>query len=247
MNINKGLEIEVKCSTRRFLFDNKSINDLKIASTKNDGINTKLPTSYKVVTSFICKHMIVACMKEFYDESKRPLVVLHVVDMRRRMGESLLQNSVGNLIWPALMVCENVNKDTNISDMVKILEDEIGKVNEELFLKLKNDPRFLWSDECADLMLEGMENKNPISFVFTSWGNMGFKEIDFGLGKPLWIAQRGGTKETIPNTIVLMETYEGIEAWVTMADKHLDDLENDTEFLKFALLNPNINFNCVID
>jgi shikimate O-hydroxycinnamoyltransferase len=247
MNINKGLEIEVKCSTRRFLFDNKSINDLKIASTKNDGINTKLPTSYKVVTSFICKHMIVACMKEFYDESKRPLVVLHVVDMRRRMGESLLQNSIGNLIWPALMVCENVNKDTNISDMVKILEDEIGKVNEELFLKLKNDPRFLWSDECADLMLEGMENKNPISFVFTSWGNMGFKEIDFGLGKPLWIAQRGGTKETIPNTIVLMETYEGIEAWVTMADKHLDDLENDTEFLKFALLNPNINFNCVID
>lgn len=245
LNINKGLEIELKCSTRRFLFDNKSINELKEISLKNDLVETKLHTSYKVVSSFICKHMIVACMKETCDESKKLVVVLHVVDMRRRMGESLLQSSIGNLLWPAMVVCENVKKDTKISDMVKVLGDGIGKVNEELYLKLKNDARFLWSDECGELMLEGMENKNPISFVFTSWGNMGFKEIDFGWGKPLWIAQRGGTKETIPNTIVLMETCEGIEAWITMADKHLDHLESDVEFNQFAMLNPNINFNRV--
>ncbi|XP_004511233.1 epi-neemfruitin B 7-O-acetyltransferse L7AT-like [Cicer arietinum] len=246
LNINKGLEIEVKCTTRRFLFDNKAINELKeMSQSQNNGINKK-PTCYKVVCSFICKHMILACMKELLvSESKREVVVLHVVDMRRRMGETLLQNSIGNLLWPAMMVCENVNKDTNIIDMVRILEDEIGKVNEELFLKVKNDPCFMWSEECGELMLERMENKNPISFVFTSWGNMGFKEMDFGWGKPLWLGQRGGTKETIPNTVVLMETYEGIEAWMTMAEKHLDVLENDKEFIKFALLNPNVNFNLV--
>ncbi|CAI8606808.1 unnamed protein product [Vicia faba] len=245
LNINKDLEIELECSTKRFLFDNKSINELKEISSKNDEIETKLHTTYKVLSSFICKHMIVACMKETCDASKRQVVVLHVVDMRRRMGEGLLQNSIGNLLWPAMVVCENVKKDTKISDMVRILGDGIGKVNEELYLKLKNDPSFLWSDECGELMLEGMENKNPISFVFTSWGNMGFKEMDFGWGKPLWIAQRGGTKETIPNTVVLMETCEGFEAWVTMAEKHLDDLENDVEFNRFAMLNPNINFNSV--
>ncbi|XP_058746030.1 stemmadenine O-acetyltransferase-like [Vicia villosa] len=245
LNINKGSEKELKCSTRRYLFDNKLINELKEISLKNDSVETKLHTSYKVVSSFICKHMILACMKETCDESKNPVVVLHVVDMRRRMGESLLQNSIGNLLWPAMVVCENVKKHTKISDMIKVLGDEIGKVNEELYLKLKNDPSFLWSDECGELMLEGMENKNPISFAFSSWGNMGFKEIDFGWGKPLWIAQRGGTKETIPNTVVLMETCEGIEAWVTMDIKHLDDLENDEEFHKFVLLNPNINFNRV--
>jgi len=239
LKINEGVEMEVKCSIRRFLFDNTSINEMKEIS-KHDGIIK--PTSYKVVSSFICKHMIAACMKEFSDESKNQVVNLHVVDIRRRMGENVLQNSIGNLIWPALVVCDNVNKNTNTSDMVKLLEEEIGNVNEELFLKVKSDPSFLWSDECAELMLEGMA-KNPISFVFTSWGNMGFKEIDFGWGKPLWIAQRGGTKESTPNTIVLMETYEGIEAWVTMAENYLDDLENNIEFLKFALLNPNINFN----
>ncbi|XP_013445716.2 stemmadenine O-acetyltransferase [Medicago truncatula] len=210
LKMNDGVEIEIKCSMRRFLFDNKSINEMKETS-KNEGIIK--PTSYKVVSSFICKHMIVACMKEFCDESKKQVVNLHVVDIRRRMGENVLQNSIGNLIWPALVVYDNVNKNTNTSDMVKILEEEIGNVNEELFLKVKDDPRFLWSDECAELMLEGMD-KNSISFVFTSWGNMRFKEIDFGWGKPLWIAQRGGTKEATPNTVVLMETYEGIEAWL---------------------------------
>lgn len=242
LSINKGLEIELKCTTRRFLFDHKSINELKEISSRNNSIKTKLHTSYKVVSSFICKHMIVACMKENCEENKRQVVVLHVVDMRRRMGESLFQSSVGNLLWPAMVVCENVKRETKISDMVRILGDGIEKVNEELYLKLKNDPSFLWSDECGELMLEGMENKNPKSFVFTSWSNMGFKEMDFGWGKPLWIAQRGGTKETIPNTVVLMETWEGIEAWVTMAEKHLDDLKNDVEFHKFAKLNPNINF-----
>ncbi|KEH19743.1 putative alcohol O-acetyltransferase [Medicago truncatula] len=239
LNVNKGVEIKVECSIRRFLFDNKLINEMKKIS-KNDGIIK--PTSYKVVSSFICKHMIVACIKDLCDESKKQVVNLHVVDIRRRMGENVLQNSIGNLIWPATVVYDNVNKNTNTSDMVKILEEEIGNVNEELFLKVKNDPSFLWSDVRAELTLEKV-GKNPILFVFTSWGNMGFKEIDFGWGKPLWIAQRGVTKEAIPNQVVLMETYEGIEAWVTMAENHLDGLENNIEFLKFALHNPNINFN----
>ncbi|KAL5173488.1 BAHD acyltransferase BIA1 [Glycine soja] len=70
---------------------------------------------------------------------------------------------------------------------------------------------------------------------------MGFNELDFGRGKPLWLAQREGTKETIPNTIVLMETKEGIEAWVTMAEKHIANLESDVDFLQFALLNPSVS------
>lgn len=50
MNMNnKGSEIEVKCSTRRFLFDNKAINDLKDMSGDYDGngIYTE-PTRYQV-------------------------------------------------------------------------------------------------------------------------------------------------------------------------------------------------------
>lgn len=236
LNINKDSNFEVKCTTRRFLFDSNAINELKAMSTTGD---TK-PTRYQVVSSFLCKHIIVACTNEPYDKI-RPIVTLHVVDMRKRMGEPISKGSIGNLLWPALILLEDVNKNTNIRDLVRVLEEGLGKLNKKLFLKVQNDPNFFWSDECAQLMLENIATKNPITLIFTSWANMGFNEVDFGRGKPLWLAQRGGTKETTPNTVVLMETNEGIEAWVTMADKHTIILENDMDFLRFALVNPNVS------
>ncbi|XP_052736690.1 stemmadenine O-acetyltransferase [Vigna angularis] len=212
LNINKDSNIEENCTTRRFLFDHKAINELKSMSTCDE---TK-PTRYQVVSSFISKHMIVA-IKE---DKTRPMVSLHVVDMRKRMGEPFSKGVVGNLLWPALFVLEGVNKNTEIIDL--------------------NDPYFLWSDECAELMLEGIAENKPISLVFTSWGNMGFNEVDFGCGKPFWLDQRGGNKESIPNTVILMETRDGIEAWITMPEKHISILEHDVDFLQFALLNPTI-------
>ncbi|RDX72433.1 Vinorine synthase, partial [Mucuna pruriens] len=236
LNINKDSNVEAKCTTRRFLFDSKATNDLKAMLTSDD---TK-PTRYQVVSSFICKHMVIACTEEPCDKA-RPMVALHVVDMRKRMGEPFSKGSIGNLLWPALVLFEDINKNTNVGDLVRGLKEGLGKLTKELFLKVQNDPSFLWSDECAQLMLEDVAIKNPITLVFTSWANMGFSEVDFGRGKPLWLAQRGGTKETIPNTVVLMETKEGMEAWVTMAEKHIDILENDMEFLQFALLNPSVS------
>ncbi|QCE06223.1 vinorine synthase-like [Vigna unguiculata] len=233
LNINKDSNIEENCTTRRFLFDDKAIDELKSMSTCDE---TK-PTRYQVVSSFISKHMIVA-IKE--DKKTRPMVALHVVDMRKRMGESFSRGVVGNLLWPALVVLEGVNKKTEIIDLVEILREGLGKLSKDLFLKVQNDPGFLWSDECAELMLEGIAENKPISLVFTSWANMGFNEVDFGCGKPLWVAQRGGTKQSIPNTVILMETREGIEAWITMPEKHISILEHDLDFLQFALPNPTI-------
>lgn len=60
LNINSGSSIETKCTTRRFLFNAKAINELK-AMVENDGMSTKT-TRYQAVSSFICKHMVVACM-----------------------------------------------------------------------------------------------------------------------------------------------------------------------------------------
>ena len=37
-----------------------------------------------------------------------------------------------------------------------------------------------------------------------------------GFGKPLWVGVRGGDQETLPNVAVIMETDEGMEAWLTM-------------------------------
>ncbi|KAL1357844.1 hypothetical protein HN51_009701 [Arachis hypogaea] len=238
LNLGRDIEIETLCTTRRFLFDFKAMNELisKAALGNNGRMMNTNPTRYQAVSSFICKHMIMSCMKE--EDKNRPVVVLHVVDMRRRMGEPFTQNSIGNLLWPAVMLCENVNKDTEISELVKVSKGGIGKVTKELLVRVQKDEGFWWSDECGKLMLEEVVNKDPVSFLFTSWCDMGFKELDFGLGKPLWLAQKGGNSETIPNTVVFMDTKDGMEAWISMRPQHIATLENDVDFLKFALLNP---------
>ena len=235
MNIKKDSKIEENCSTRRFLFDHKAINELKSMSTSDE---TK-PTRYQVVSSFISKHMIVAIKEQCCDKT-RPMVACHTVDIRRRMGQPFSKGVVGNLVWPALVVLEGVNKNTEIIDLVKILKEGLAKLTKDLFLKLQNDPSFLWSDEYAELMLEGIASNKPISLVFTSWANMGFNEVDFGCGKPFWLSHRGGTKESISNTVILMETREGIEAWIRMSEQHIAILEDDVDFLRFALFNPSV-------
>ncbi|KAK7277320.1 hypothetical protein RIF29_18471 [Crotalaria pallida] len=245
INNNNSLgskNMEPKCTTTRFLFNEKAINEIIIKIEHDGVISTKTTTRYQALSSFISKHMVMACMEEESTQSSecitRPVVVIHVVDMRIRMGEPFSQDSIGNLLWPAALVYEKVNKETEIRDLVRIMREGLGKFTKELFLKIQNDDVFLWSDECAKLMHEGMETNNPIPLVFTSWGKVGFNEIDFGWGKPLWLALRGGTQETMPNSTVFLETKEGIEAWVTMEERHMAILENDKDFLRFALLNP---------
>ncbi|XP_014503175.1 uncharacterized protein LOC106763503 [Vigna radiata var. radiata] len=115
LNINKDSNIEENCTTTRFLFDHKAINELKSMSTCYE---TK-PTRYQVLSSFINKHMIVA-IKE---DKTRPMVAFHVVDMRKRMGEPFLKRAIGNLLWPALVILEGVNKNTEIIDLVEILKE----------------------------------------------------------------------------------------------------------------------------
>jgi shikimate O-hydroxycinnamoyltransferase len=98
----------------------------------------------------------------------------------------------------------------------------------------------LRSNECVDLP-QGIETTRPIPVVLTSWCGLNFSELDFGWGKPFWVGVRGGDQETLPNVAVIMETYEGMEAWVTMEMQHIANLENDMEFLKLALSNPSVS------
>ncbi|KAE9617493.1 putative alcohol O-acetyltransferase [Lupinus albus] len=244
LNIKPGLNKEKNCTTTRFLFNTNAINEL-MPMSENDETSSKT-TCYQALSTFICKHMAMACMEEYSScDCTRPVVVVHVVDIRRRMGEPFSQDSIGNLLWPIVLNYDKINMNTDVKDLVRIMREGIGKFTKELFLRMQSDAGFLWSDECGELMHEGLVEKNPIVLVFTSWVNIGFNELDFGWGKPLWLALRGGNQETMPNATVFMETKEGIEAWVTMEQKNMAILENNVDFSRFALLNPsalNIKF-----
>ncbi|KAG5078061.1 hypothetical protein JHK82_056756 [Glycine max] len=166
---------------------------------------------YEALAAFIWKHMTLACKME--SDSTRPAVAIHIVDMRKRIGEPFSRYTIGNILWPMMVFCEKVNADTSVRYLVSIAREKFGKLSRELFLIVKSDPNILGSTQCMDLP-QGIETRSPIPM--TSWCGLNFSGLDFGFGKPLWVGVRGGDQETLPNVAVIMETDEGMEAWLTM-------------------------------
>ncbi|KAK7343858.1 hypothetical protein VNO77_12938 [Canavalia gladiata] len=241
-NNDEDSNVQKKCTTRRFLFDSKSINTLRAEAKEDnddDDGSSKSPTRYEALAGFIWKHMTLACNMESGDNT-RPAVAIHIVDMRRRMGEPFSKYTIGNILWPVMVFCETVNTDTDVRYLVSIAKEKFGKLSRELFLRVKSDPNILGSNQCVD-MPQDIETRNPIPTVLTSWCGLDFSELDFGWGKPLWAGVRGGDQETLPNVAVIMETDEGTEAWLTMEMQHIANLEKDMEFFRLALPNPSVS------
>ncbi|KAG4397766.1 hypothetical protein GLYMA_10G209900v4 [Glycine max] len=236
---NEDSSAQKMCTTRRFVFGVESINTLRAEAKDGDYDESSKPlTRYEALTAFIWKHMTLACKME--SDSTRPAVAIHIVDMRRRIGEPFSRYTIGNILWPVMVFSETVNADTSVRYLVSIAREKFGKLSRELFLRVKSDPNILGSTQCVDLP-QGIETISPIPIVLTSWCGLNFSELDFGFGKPLWVGVRGGDQETLPNVAVIMETDEGMEAWLTMEMQHIANLERDVEFLRLALPNPSVS------
>ncbi|XP_054823693.1 stemmadenine O-acetyltransferase-like [Prosopis cineraria] len=242
--ISSPAKVEVTTTIRRFVFTEEAMSNLRVEAKEDDDDGASAnPTRYQVLSSFIAKHLILARRSK----GIRSAILMHIMDVRRRRGDPLTSNSMGNLVWPAMIPCDivtytdNDNNNVNLKDLVKTTRQKIGSINKDLFLRIQTDPDFLQSDEFGELLLEGIEKKKPIAFVFSSWLNLGFNELDFGAGKPLWVGFRGGTQETVPDSVILIDTSQGLEAWITMPEENMAVLEEDEEFLRFALLNPPVS------
>ncbi|KAI9124737.1 hypothetical protein K1719_004659 [Acacia pycnantha] len=236
--------IEASCTIRRFVFNEECMNNLRTLAKDEDDNNgaSKKPTRYQVLSSFIAKHMILAYSTKGITSNL--VLLLHIIDIRRRRGEPLTSNSMGNLVWPAMIPYEKEDTNNNnisINDFVKITRAKIKSIDKDLFLRIERDPDFLFSDECGGMLMEGMEKKKPISLLFSSWCNLGFNDLDFGWGKPSWVGYKGGTQETVPNSVIFIDTSQGLEAWITMTEEFLAVLEKDEDFLTYASNNPSVS------
>ena len=111
--------------------------------------NSKPLTRYEALAAFIWKHMTPACKME--SNSTRLVVVIHIVDMRRRIGEPFSRYIIGNILWLVMVFCERVNAETSVRYLVNIAIDKFGNLSRELFLRVKSDPNILGSTQCMDL------------------------------------------------------------------------------------------------
>jgi shikimate O-hydroxycinnamoyltransferase len=70
---------------------------------------------------------------------------------------------------------------------------------------------------------------------FSSWCWFPFYDVDFGMGKPIWVCC-----PSIPckNVVVMMSTKDGdgIEMWINMKEEDMAMFEHDPELLSLATL-----------
>ncbi|KAH7537124.1 stemmadenine O-acetyltransferase [Ziziphus jujuba] len=228
--------------TRRFVFDAKSITNLK-SKAKSESVPK--PSRIETLTCFIWKHAMAASWS--ISGSPRTSVLAHAVNLRPRVKPpQSLDASTGNLFWWGT-VAANPSSETELelNKLVGLFKEALGLFDDEFLESLQGEDGFSIMLEFLN-QLEAMlslESEKPDIFAFTSWSKSFFNELDFGWGKPFWLGVMGKVGAAFRNLVIFVDTQwgNGIEAWVTLEEKLMVVLENDPNFLAFAAPNPGIS------
>ncbi|KAK3017649.1 hypothetical protein RJ639_003266 [Escallonia herrerae] len=197
------------------------------------------------VLSFIWK-----CAMAASGKPTKQSVLACAVNLRPRMVPPLSVYCVGNMAWQAMatsMLSDEDEREKQLSNLVCMLTAAIAKVDRDHTQGLQGVTRFrkvssFWEEMERTYSSESLEG--PVTtYVASSWCKLGFNEVDFGWGKPLWVSHSGGKFLPLVPNIILMDSGRGgdqIEAWVALGEHEMHILEHDAEFTSFATLNPSI-------
>ncbi|KAK2998298.1 hypothetical protein RJ639_023339 [Escallonia herrerae] len=226
----------------RFVFDAAAISALK-AKARSQLVPK--PSAVVAVLSFIWK-----CAMAASGKPTKQSVLACAVNLRPRMVPPLSVYCVGNMAWQAMatsMLSDEDEREKQLSNLVCMLTAAIAKVDRDHAQGLQGVTRFrkvssFWEEMERTYSSESLEG--PVTtYVASSWCKLGFNEVDFGWGKPLWVSHSGGKFLPLVPNIILMDSGRGgdqIEAWVALGEHEMHILEHDAEFTSFATLNPSI-------
>ncbi|KAL8514978.1 hypothetical protein ACS0TY_013894 [Phlomoides rotata] len=219
-----------KFVTKRFGFGSSAIASLKEKATGGS-------TGVEAVSGLIWKSAMAASEARF--GYKKPSLLTHIVNLRRRAVPNFSQHSIGNLIWIASAKCGGEKGNLQLGQVVDEVRKGISAIDGEYVKKLRGEEG--GNAMRKDLKeMEEFGRKDVDHFGFTSWCKLGFYGVDFGFGRPVWVASIDASGPFFMNLAVLVDTRcgDGIEAWVTMDEEEMSILEDDQEFTSFASLNP---------
>ncbi|KAJ8765874.1 hypothetical protein K2173_020390 [Erythroxylum novogranatense] len=228
---------EANYITRRFVFDVKTISMLKDEAKAKPEAR---PTTVEVLSCFIWK----CCMNASKAASEIPKtsIMVQAVNLRTRTKPFMSNASMGNAFWWATVAADP--SDTNkLPELVDLLHEAIDLYNSEFTHTLQGDGGSEAISDLCNQLEQLFDLEKPDIFAFTSWLHVGFQQVNFGWGKPVWFANVGKAGPAFRNLIIFVETNDGkgIEAWITLDEKRMSALEKDPEFLAFASKNRKIS------
>ncbi|KAL6517748.1 hypothetical protein OROMI_033449 [Orobanche minor] len=177
---------EVPFVTKRFVFNGSKIEILKDMATRLMG-DTR-PTRVETVSGFIWKCAMVASSERC--GFKRPSLITHLVNLRRRATPNLPEESIGNLTWVASAKCGGGERENlEFCELVDEVRKCVSRIDGDFVRRLRGHGGFEIMREClGDIEGFGCEEDNVDHFGFTRWCKLGFYDVDFGWGRPVWVS-----------------------------------------------------------
>ncbi|CAN0916542.1 Stemmadenine O-acetyltransferase [Linum grandiflorum] len=219
--------------TRRFLFVGESIAKLRAIAR---GEMIEQPTRAEAVSAFLWKFIILS------SKSQKHSVLTQSVDLRRVIKKNhppLTSQSFGNLVlFSDAKYSGPHDKPIRIDHLAGLIRAGVNELVNVDYLNKGSKAIFEYYDRQAEI-----EDENTHVINFACWHGFGFSKTDFGWGPPVWVGLGGATGDHnassyCSNSIVLIESGgDGIEAWVTLEEDVMSELELDPDFLLFASRN----------
>ncbi|CAN0890159.1 Stemmadenine O-acetyltransferase [Linum grandiflorum] len=181
-------------SSRRFVFDNDAVSELK---SRARSAKVENPTRREAISAFIWKSVM-----DSDSESPGQYYFIQAVNLRSLMGQRLSKQSIGNLVATPIVSCSDCSPE--IKDLVAIIREGVAGVDHS-YLETISGERGLESMIEGQKWLAGSVSSRQL-LSSSSWSGLGFNDFDFGLGNPVWTGVAGdvgGTdlkNTTIPNS-----------------------------------------------
>ncbi|XP_035550998.1 vinorine synthase-like [Juglans regia] len=219
-----------RLSSKRFVFKKSSIDALRKEASVAFGADDRGPSRVEAVSAFIWWRLMTIARSKPGGKAKQ-YAVRHAVNLRQRMVPRLSEHSFGNVWNLAITAVPPTDVEKDYPSLTRQIRNSFSQVSEEYVKHLQDADAFLETTK-----MEFMEMlKFETEFCnFTSWCSFPVYDIDFGWGKPTWVAC---PTRPYKNVILIMRSRdgEGIETWVNLEEEDMAMFERDPKLLQFIV------------
>ncbi|XP_071718311.1 epi-neemfruitin B 7-O-acetyltransferse L7AT-like [Rutidosis leptorrhynchoides] len=234
-SIPSELTTNTTISTKRFVFDPKSVAALKAKLAQCTLPVEREPTRMEATTALIWKVAAKASSTVTPFSPQSPYALLSIVNLLKKASPPLTENAIGNITVLVSAVCFPESQP-DLATLTGELRESMASANLDYIESLKGEKR----TESILGRLNGLSNLANIQGDFimaSSVLNSGIYELDFGWGKPIWFNVLNTGNASL---VFLTDTHKrgGVEATVSLSPDKMKIFERDRELLSYASVNP---------
>ncbi|KAF2584727.1 hypothetical protein F2Q70_00035467 [Brassica cretica] len=219
--------------TKRFVFGASKLEELRTKATSPESADR--PTRVESVTGLLWKCFVSASSLDTCGRK----VLIQLADLRSKLPSLLPESLIGNVVFSSVVLSTAQGEEVKIEEATRDLRKKRDDL--QTMIQAEDGSSSMIGSKLANLMLTNyarMSYETHEPYTVSSWCKLPLYEASFGWGYPVWVV--GNVAPTFENIAMLIDSKDGhgIEAFVTLPEEKMSSLEQNSELLAFASLNP---------